>query len=311
MKWFIGYFIVLFLVAPAMAGEDPYIAVVGNDINANTFYLSPKYLQFLHDQTSYGVLTDMERFRAQMPIIQPEVCDTTGKGSGNLGSAPPFDFRGNPNSRVSAGSAGWYEWYIRLPKKPVGGIGLVFQCGVVKPNAFGYLAFDAVSLCAAESGERLYYGFCSHRFVDAGVNPIVPAALPRITAIAFPGPYNNFIPFYLTGYRNPGAYTLAFDTISGVTPNDGSSQLLDGTTETRILLKGCMDKTIVAKIPVSGQVNAGAPVPPLATPITDVETDLVQGDLIYVRLTVPRQNTVDIYCHSQSVRLMGIGESTF
>jgi hypothetical protein len=72
-----------------------------------------------------------------------------------------------------------------------------------------------------------------------------------------------------------------------------------------------MDKTVMAKIPVAGQVNAGAPAPPITTPVTNVEADLVYGDLIYVRMYVPRQNTVDIYCHGQSLRLMGIGEGVF
>jgi hypothetical protein len=311
MKWLIGCLVALFMVAPAMAGEDPYIAVVGNDMNANRFYLSPKYVQFLYDQTVFGVPTTGEQFRSQMPVIQPEICDTTGTGTGRFGTFPPFTFLGNPNSRVSAGNTGWYEWYIRLPKKPVGEINLVLQCGIIKPNAFADLAFDAVTLCAAETGERLYYGFCSHRFVDPGVNPIAPAALPRITAIAFPGSYNSFTPFYLTAYKNPGTYSLAFDATSGAILSDASAQLLDGTTAARFLLKACMDKTIVAKLPVQGQVNAGAPAPPIATAITNVESDLVEGDLIYVRMTVPRQNTIDIYCHSQSLRLMGIGESAF
>ena len=30
-KWFLGLLAILFMVAPAMAGEDPYIAIVGQD----------------------------------------------------------------------------------------------------------------------------------------------------------------------------------------------------------------------------------------------------------------------------------------
>jgi len=311
MKWLIGCMVALVMVSAAFAGEDPYIAVVGNDISANPFYFSPKYLQFIYDQTIFGVPTTGEQFRSQMPVIQPEICDTNGTGSGPFGVLPPFTFQGRANSRVTAGNAGWYEWYIRLPKKPVGEINLVIQCGIIKPNTFADLAFAAVEFCAAETGERIGNGFCSHEFVDPGVQPIVPTALPRITAIAFPGPYNAFTPFYLTAYKNPGNYTLSFATETGAILNNASAQLLTGTVDSSILLKACMDKTVVAKLPVQGQVNAGAPTPPIATAITNVESDLVEGDLIYVRVNVPRANTVDVYCHDQSVRLMGIGETPF
>jgi hypothetical protein len=326
MKWLIGCLVVLFMVSQALAGEDPYVAIVGNDVTAIPFYFSPKYLQWTYDQTVFGVPTTGEQFRAQMPVIQPEICDTKGIGSGPFGSLPPFTFLGKANSRVSQGNAGWFEWYIRLPKKPVGEINLVFQCGIVKPDTFANMGFQAVNYCAAETGERITAGFCAHQFVGPGVDPIVPAAQPRVMAIAIPGPYNSFAPFFLTAYRNPGTYAFAFpgalDTFNGtiddppVPPlyNDATTQLLDGTTGARILLKSCFDKTVVAKIPVAGQVNAtptSVTLPVRLDRFSTVESDLVEGDLIYVRLTIPRQNTVDIYCHEQSLRLMGIGEAPF
>ena len=301
MKWLIGCLVALIMVSSAMAGEDPYIAVVANDINANTFYLSPKYVQFLYDQTIFAVPTTGEQFRAQTPVIQPEICDTLGVGSGPLGNQPPFTFLGNPNARATAGNAGWFEWYIRLPKKPVGEINLCIQCGVIKPNTFADLAFAAVQYCAAETGERIGDGFCSHQFVDPGIDPIVPAALPKIIAIASPGPYNSFTPFNLTAYKNPGTYQLAFNAETKAIANDAASQVLNGSNDTRILLKACMDKCVVVKLPVTGQINAAG----------QVENDLMEGDLIFVRMNIPRQNTVDIYCHAQSLRLMGLGESPF
>jgi len=81
--------------------------------------------------------------------------------------------------------------------------------------------------------------------------------------------------------------------------NNGSSQVLDGSSNARILLKTCMDKTVVTKLPVTGQLNA----------LGQEETDLEPGDMIYVRMDVPRQNTVDVYCHAQSARLAGVGEA--
>ena len=67
------------MVAPAMAGEDPYIGIVGNDcipvagattdgpasvcatviisgqgpFNADPFYFSPKHRQFMYDEINY------------------------------------------------------------------------------------------------------------------------------------------------------------------------------------------------------------------------------------------------------------------
>ena len=44
-----------------------------------------------------------------------------------------------------------------------------------------------------------------------------------------------------------------------------SSGFLDGSSGARILLKACMDKSIVAGLPVTGEVNAGG----------ETETDVV------------------------------------
>jgi len=133
------------------------------------------------------------------------------------------------------------------------------------------------------------------------VNPIVHTALPKITAIAYPGPYSlGFAPFFLTAYKNPSNYALTVDTAKAMT-NNSSLQTLNGSVNARVLLKSCMDKCVVAKIPVTGQVNAAG----------QTESDLEQGDIIQVRMDVPIGNTVDIYCHVQSAKIAGIGESPF
>jgi hypothetical protein len=314
MKWLIGCLVVLMMVTTAMAGEDPYIAIVGNDIAANDFYNSPKYEQFTYDQLVFGVPVctgtfppaynvpfhpvygvGCEQFRAQMQVNQPEVCDSLGVVQG----PGVFVDRGNRNAVTRAGNSGWYEWFIRLPKKPTGEINLVLQCGVLKPNTFAFEGYDAVRLCAAETGERVGSGICSRQEVNPGVNPLVVGALPKITAIAYPGPYNSFAPFNLTAFRNPGTYN---PFSAGVLVNNAAGQILNGIDNgTRILLKSCMDKTVVTKLPVTGQVNASG----------QVEWDLEMGDIIYIRIDVPRGNTVDVYCHEQSAKVMGIGEAPF
>jgi len=313
-----------------MAGEDPYIAIVGNDMTAATpFYFSPKHTQFLYNQIDFGVDVcvkgtaplptqanfsflrpisgiggvSCESFFAQGPANQPELCDTHGiaQTNGQLPLGPAFTFSGNSNARVTMGNAGFFEWWIRLPKKPSGEINIVIQCGVVKPNAFAVYGFDAVLLCAAETGERIGAGVCVREEVDPGVSPVNNTALPKITAVAYPGPYNTFDAFNLTAFKNPSAYTLAFDPVTSAMSNNGNSQILDGSSNARVLLKACMDKTIVAKLPVTGQINA----------MNQTETDLEAGDIIKVRMDVPRQNTVDISCNAQSARLAGVGESPF
>lgn len=315
MRWLISLLLALAMVTPAVAGEDPYIAIVGNDKDAFPFYFSPKYDQFTYDQTLFGVPVcagsfpsaynvpfhpvyglGCEQFRSQLPVNQAEVCDSRG----TVGEIPgQFTDRGKDNAVTRAGNSGWYEWYIRVPKKPTGEINLVLQCGVLKPNTWAFYEYQAVSLCAAETGERIGTGICSRKEVNPGTNPLIIGALPKITAIAYPGPYNSFAPFNLTAFRNPGTYN---PFSSGVLVNNAAGQLLNGIDNgTRILLKSCLDKTVVTKLPVTGQVNAAG----------QVETDLELGDIIYVRIDIPRANTVDVYCHEESVKIMGIGEAPF
>lgn len=309
MKWLLVCLAVCFMVAPAMAGEDPYISIVGPDYLGNPFYFSPKHFQFMYNENAdpffipvtFGTFPPVnqytrvggagqEMFRSQTLNSAVEVCDATPQA------------RGLKSAKTPAGNSGFYEWYIRVPKKPDGEINIVLQCGVVKPNAVAVYHNDAIELCAAETGERIGAGTCVRQEVDPGVSPVISTALPKITAIAYPGPFNvAFSPFHLTAFKNPSAYTLTFDAVTAAMSNTGNAQVLDGSSNARILLKACMDKTVITKLPVTGQINA----------LGETENDLEAGDLIYVRVDVPRQNTVDIYCHAQSVRVAGIGESPF
>ena len=334
MKWLIGCLLTLVLVSAAFAGEDPYISIVGDDIDFNSFYFSQKQQQFLFDQADFSVpicfgsippktpqtrVGDVgcEQFRSNKPINQPEICDVNGVVHDFLKG--DFDFFGEPNAVITKQNAGYFEWWIRLIKKPSGEINICIQCGVLKPNTFTpFTGFLAVEECAAETGERVGTGFCTRDQVEPGRNPINNYALPKLTAIAYPGPYANtdingktWAPFHLTAYKNPSDYRLTSEPYAGLSEvkemtqlvNSDSLQLLDGTSDARILLKSCMDKCVVAKIPVTGQVNAAT--------IPETENDLEAGDIIQIRLDIPVQNTVDIYCHAESAKLQGIGESPF
>ena len=336
MKWLVALVALVFMVAPAMAGEDPYVAIVGHDCvadsapnfygqtcnydggapatvsTADPFYFSPKHQQFMYDENAapFSIPVNMggtkpnqytrfgglgtELFNSQTLNNQPEVCDAQAF---ELASS-----RGLMNARTTAGNAGFYEWYIFLPKKPSGEINIVLQCGILKPNAYAAYGYDSIELCAAETGERIGYGTCVRQEVDPGVSPVNNTALPTLTAWAYPGPFNvPFTPFHLTAFKNPGSYQLAFDPVTSAMSNNGNAQIVDGSANSKILLKACLDKTVVTKLPITGQINA----------LGETENDLEAGDVIYVRLQVPRYNSVDIYCHQQSVRIAGVGETPF
>jgi hypothetical protein len=193
---------------------------------------------------------------------------------------------------TGAGNSGWYEWTIALPKKPEGELNLEIQCGVLKPNSFEFLNYAAIMSCAAETGEPIGQGICTR--VSKGL--LRPGALPKITVIAAPGCQNDFDAFHLTAYRNPGTYAVAKQ--DGHLVNNAATQVLNGTAQARIALKGCLEKTVMIKWPVEGTVNA----------LGETEANLEAGDLIKVRMDIPTANTVDVYCGKYSLTIGGIGE---
>jgi hypothetical protein len=341
MRWLIALVLAMAMVTPALAGEDPYIAIVGNDCvkyfgnsteqingtcNAKPWYLSYKYQQFMYDQDDWDFAVPVcdgdfpseydvayhpyygegcEQFRSRYPVNQAEVCWTWSYRDQRATDIETLNKITNYNAVTEKGTSGYYEWYVRLPKTPSTSINLVLQCGVLKPNTYAFLEHDAVSLCAGETGEKLGTGFCTRAEIRKGYNPVDKRALPKITAIAYPGPYSvdsNGEPlwteFNLTAYKNPGSYN-PFMGRSLV--NGDAAQVLDGSESSKILLKSCLDKTILVKLPQTGQLNGNS----------QVENELVAGDLIYVRMDIPETNTMDIYCHEQSLKVMGIGGSPF
>jgi hypothetical protein len=322
MKWFIASMLALVMVTPAFSGEDPYVAAVTylgtaapfSDTSANTWYISPKHQQFLLNEVNFlggtdpatqfaamcapisGTTAQCEQFNALTEINQPEVCYFSTAPWGGTPDDP-----GLPNAVVRAGNAGKFEWWVRLPKKPTGEINLVLECGVLKPNSFNFNHYESIEVCAAETGERVGPN-CTRTEVDPGTNPLITRALPTITAVAYPGAYNYpFKPFNLTAFRNPGSYS----PFNGANMVDGPAAVvldnLKNGDHTKIVLKACMDKTIITKLPVTGQING----------VGSVETDLEYGDMIYVRLDIPRYNSVDIYCNAQSLKVVGVGETWF
>ena len=304
----------------AIAGEEPYVATVCDDTGRTSswcgsnfgvralafpdFYLSAKEYQFTHtnrDETTYRLPTgaSVETFRPSAPINQQELCDVLpnarypSRTATWPGQHAEVIYNTNLTARVPYFNAGYYEWRVVLPKKPRGNLNIALQCAVLKPQEID------VTDCAAEMGERQGPGSCNPAFLNPGRNPVLNATLPRLTAAASPGPWNpaSFSPFNLTAYRNPSPYALSFG--SGGAISDGpSSSILAGGVNARINLKSCFTKSIFVKQPVSGQVNARG----------QVESDLEAGDRIFVRLDVPRGHPMDIYCHAQSLKVLGIGD---
>jgi len=265
----------MIFIVPAFAGQEPYKALVDEDTDVPGFYISPKLYQFTHPHTSYL----NERFVSQTFPTRPELCCTPDtRAAGECPDQHPV--LDALTSLTSKGNSGWYEWWIQVPKKPEGEMNLEIECGVLKPNETDILE------CAAETGEIVDPG-CTRR---AG-SYLNPNALPTIEAIAYAGCQNNFDPFHLTAYKNPGPYTLARPILNSI-------QTLDGGPNARIALKGCMDKTVLVKWPKEGQVNL----------LGETETALRAGDIIKVRMNIPTANTVDVYCNKYSVKIGGIGE---
>jgi len=267
------------MMGSAFAGQEPYVAVVGEDTAIDPFYISPKLYQFTHPFTNYSP----ENFSARFSLIpKREVCDKVGNSH-------------NVNYKTGKGNSGWYVWNVVLPKKLEGDLNIVVECGILKPNT-DQLGPDIINWCAGETGEVIGTGFCTRE----PQSDLKPTALPKITAKALPGPNNAFTPFNLTAYRNPSNYIITKDPITGALVNNASLQVLDGSVATRIALKACMDKTIFVKMPKEDEINAATP--------AQVETELVAGDVIQVRLDIPSANTVDVFCNKHSVKIMGIGE---
>jgi len=263
----------------AFAGQEPFVACVNEDTAIDPFYISPKLFQFTHLNTAYSP----EGFWPKNYLIpKPEICDLNW----NIH---------NVNYKTPAKNSGWYKWRVVLPKKLEGDVNLVLQCGILKPNSEAIYGKNAINICAGETGEVV-----GPNCTRVELSDLKAAALPKITAIAFPGPLSApaFAPFYLTSYKNPGNYSLSTDPATGYLKDSASLQVLDGSPNARIALKACMDKTIFVKMPKEGTTNASS----------QLESPLEPGDIIEVTMNIPSANTVDIYCHKHSLKVMGIGE---
>lgn len=288
--------VVAILVGEYGRAEEPYVASVGADDAIAKFYIEPRLYQF----TLQTEATDSaESFTVgRGASLAPEVCnlDFDG-GSQNIGAEV------NANWMIPRGGRGHFQWIVRLPHRPSGNLILALQCGVLKPNA-AFLFDEPVLKCAGEEGEYADVN-CTRRLDQPGVSGVVPNRyLPRLTVAALVGnglSVESVPPFNLTAYRNPATHELTLGADGSRLSDSSSLQVMDGSRNTSIVMKACMEKSIVLKKPVTGQINA----------LGQRELDLEEGDFIAVRLDLPRGHTMDVFCHEDSVKIMGIGAPAF
>lgn len=287
------------MAATGLRAEEPYVASVGADDGIKKFYIAPQLYQFTHQTAA----TDgAESFSFGRGVSEaPEVCNLDFDG-GSLN----VENEVNSNWMITRGSESHFQWVIRLPKKPAGNLTVALQCGVLKPNSV-FLFDRAVSYCAGEEGEFADVN-CTRRLDEPGISGVAPNRyLPKLAVSAIAegtdpnAPPAGLVPFNLTSYRNPGDHAFTLASPDGGLVDSRSMQVLNGSAGSSIIMKACMAKTIVLKMPVTGQLNAAG----------QTEFDLEAGDLISVRLDLPRGHTMDVFCNRDSVKVMGIGAPSF
>jgi hypothetical protein len=168
---------------------------------------------------------------------------------------------------------GSYEWYIVLQMQPESDIDLnIYDC-VMKWQG-------------ADHGGLWGNADQTGRFrADWGKLFFVPCSAPDITVVAYPGPFatNSFKDMgkqVLDARKMPGLWRTSLD-------------------EKWYTSKAHWDESIVIALPETGYFNERG----------DANFQLVQGDIIYVKIQIPETNTVDIYYGADSVVLKYIGMS--
>jgi len=160
-----------------------------------------------------------------------------------------------------------YRWRIILQKKPESDINLNIVDCVLKHNEF--------DIC--EEAEQ------TGRYMDPGLGRFfVPSANPKITVKAYPGP------FATPGFPSAGV-TLDARQMPGL-----GLICLDDAVYTS---KALWEEGLVVAMPETGTTNSCG----------DTMYNLKQGDAIEVTITIPPNNTVDIYYGPDNVILKYIG----
>lgn len=164
-------------------------------------------------------------------------------------------------------TASVYEWQIVLQMQPESDINLnIYDC-VLKHNEFDiWTAAEQTGRYRAPWGQLFF----------------IPAANPRVTALAYGGPFKDpgwdGTSRYLDARLMPGLFQLAVDQL----PYTSKAHWPEG---------------IVLVMPETGTQNTKG----------QTMYDLHQGDKIYVKVQIPNINSVDLWYGADNVLLKYIG----
>jgi len=264
----------LFLASSAMAGNYPEFDAVGVD-SANFFAKNVILYKVVTDYNKANPvdgkfsLEDLSNFNSS---VHPIYSTYPEKFSGSAGTAFTDPCWGQFKSVLTTiRRDGTYNWWIVLQMQPESDLDLnIYDC-VMKWQGADY---GGVFGWAEQTGRWR---------ADWGKLYFSPCANPEVTVMAYPGPYavGSFQkPQYLEARKMPGLHT----------------KTLDGLWYTS---KAHWDESIVIAMPETGYYKENG----------DAGYQLVQGDIINVKVYVPTYNTADIYYGADSVILKYIGMS--
>ena len=255
IKLFIVFIAVLCITGLAWAGNSPEYDAVGTDAD-NFFAETVVYYQVVNaspNPSAMGLQQDSNFYN-----------ESFWTNAGQLKESPCY---GIEAALTDVWNEGTYRWRIVLQMKPESDINLnIYDC-VLKHNETDlYMNADQTGRFRLPFGALVF-------------NPLWN---PRVTAMAYPGPYAT------SGFNSP--ITLDTRTIPGLFQIP-----LDGLLYTS---KAHFPEGIVMALPVSGFWNRSG----------QLMYNLKQGDIIQVTVSIlPNSNTVDVWYGPDSVLLKYIG----
>ena len=271
-KLLLVLFVAMFVATSARAGNYPEFDAVGVD-SANFF---------AKNNIAYKIVTDYNKTH---PVDGKYSLEDYSNFTGAIMGKYPYEkftaSSGQPykdpcwgqfNSVLTTVQRdGTYDWWIVLQMQPESDIDLkIYDC-VLKWQR------------AENSGLWAHAEQTGRWRADWGKLYFNPCANPDITVVAYPGPYavaSFEIPQILDARKMPGLWRTTLDE-KWYTP------------------KAHWDESIVIALPETGSYNEKG----------DVGFQLVQGDIIHVKIQIPGWNTADIYYGADSVLLKYIGMS--
>jgi len=264
----------MFMASSAWAGNYPEFDAVGVD-SANFFAKNNIAYKMVSDYfKSHPVdgkysLEDLSNFNASVNAIYAQYPEKFSASAGVAYTDPCWGQFKSVLTTVQRD--GTYNWWIVLQMQPESDIDLnIYDC-VLKWQG-------------AENGGLWGNAEQTGRWrAEWGKLYFSPCANPDITVMAYPGPYAvaSFTKAqYLDARKTPGLWKTTLD-------------------EAWYTSKAHWDESIVIALPETGCWNDNG----------DAGYQLVQGDIINVKIQVPTTNTADIYYGSDSVVLKYIGMS--